>query len=94
MLGATMFDQVGLTVARRRFAPIIKSPHRHALPDRGAQSPGGTVWKYRFAPRRSGRYRVRLCATDGSGHSQPVSDAEPQTGMSAQPRVELAVTMS
>jgi len=53
-----------------------------------------TVWKYRFAPRRSGRYRVRVCATDGNGRSQPVSDAESQTGMSAQPRVELAVTMA
>jgi hypothetical protein len=39
MLSATVFDQVGLTVAWRRFAPIIKGPHRHTLPHRRTQSP-------------------------------------------------------
>jgi hypothetical protein len=39
MLAAAVLDQVGLTVAWRRFAPIVKGPHRHALPDCCAQSP-------------------------------------------------------
>jgi DMSO/TMAO reductase YedYZ molybdopterin-dependent catalytic subunit len=53
-----------------------------------------TVWKYLFAPRRAGRYRVRVCATDGDGHSQPPAEKESQTGWAAQPRVEIAVTMA
>src|SRR5216684_8693201 len=36
MLAAAVFDQVGLTVAWRRFAPIIEGSYRHALPDRRA----------------------------------------------------------
>src|SRR5215469_5512013 len=43
MLSATVFDQVGLTVAWRRVAPIIKGPHRHALPHRRTQSPAASA---------------------------------------------------
>lgn len=53
-----------------------------------------TVWKYRFAPRRPGRYWVRVRATDGDGRSQPVHDEETASGMTAQPRLELAVTIA
>ena len=51
-----------------------------------------TVWKYSFAPRSSGHYRVRVRATDGAGRSQPTSDPDSAAGMSAQARLELAVT--
>src|SRR5438132_12146136 len=50
MLGATVFDQIGLAVARRRFAPIIKSPHRHALRDCRAQSPAAPADAARSPP--------------------------------------------
>jgi hypothetical protein len=39
MLAAAVLDQIRLTVARRRFAPIITGPYWHALPERPAQSP-------------------------------------------------------
>lgn len=53
-----------------------------------------TVWKYRFAPRRAGRYQVRVRATDGAGHAQPPSDPDSGAGMSAQARLELDVTLA
>lgn len=53
-----------------------------------------TVWKYRFAPQRAGNYWVRVRATDGDNRSQPVYDAETRTGISAQPRLGLAVTIA
>jgi DMSO/TMAO reductase YedYZ molybdopterin-dependent catalytic subunit len=51
-----------------------------------------TVWKYRFAPTEGGRYHVRVRATDGNGHSQPASDPDRASGMSAQVRLALSVT--
>jgi DMSO/TMAO reductase YedYZ molybdopterin-dependent catalytic subunit len=51
-----------------------------------------TVWKYRFAPAKPGRYHVRVRATDGDGRSQPPSDPDRASGMSAQVRLALAVT--
>jgi DMSO/TMAO reductase YedYZ molybdopterin-dependent catalytic subunit len=51
-----------------------------------------TVWKYDFTPNSAGRYGVRVRATDGAGHSQPPSDPDSASGMSAQARLELAVT--
>jgi hypothetical protein len=53
-----------------------------------------TVWKYRFAPQRAGHYWVRVRATDGDGRSQPVHDAETRTGISAQPRLGLALSIA
>jgi DMSO/TMAO reductase YedYZ molybdopterin-dependent catalytic subunit len=52
-----------------------------------------TIWKYRFAPLKPGRYQVRVRATDGDGHSQPPNDPDRASGMSAQVRLALAVTM-
>lgn len=51
-----------------------------------------TVWKYRFAPRRSGHYKVRVRATDGEGRAQPPSDPDTGAGQSAQARLSLDVT--
>jgi DMSO/TMAO reductase YedYZ molybdopterin-dependent catalytic subunit len=51
-----------------------------------------TVWKYRFAPAERGLYHVRVRATDGDGHAQPPSDPDRAAGMSAQARLELAVS--
>jgi DMSO/TMAO reductase YedYZ molybdopterin-dependent catalytic subunit len=53
-----------------------------------------SVWKQHFAPRAAGHYRVRVRATDGDGRSQPSSDPDRAAGMSAQARLELAVTIA
>jgi DMSO/TMAO reductase YedYZ molybdopterin-dependent catalytic subunit len=53
-----------------------------------------TVWKYRFAPRHAGRYKVRVRATDGEGRAQPPNDPQSGAGMSAQARLNLAVTLA
>jgi DMSO/TMAO reductase YedYZ molybdopterin-dependent catalytic subunit len=51
-----------------------------------------TVWKYHFAPQRTGEYEVRVRATDGDGVVQPVRDQQSGSGMSGQPRLGLDVT--
>lgn len=51
-----------------------------------------TVWKYRFAPRRAGAYKVRVRATDGEGRAQPPRDPDTGAGQSAQARLSLDVT--
>ncbi len=53
-----------------------------------------TVWKYRFAPRRAGNYKVRVRATDGEGRAQPPSDPQTGAGQSAQARLSLEVTVA
>lgn len=53
-----------------------------------------TVWKYRFAPRQAGNYWVRVRATDGDGHTQQPTDPDKSDGQSAQPRINLAVTLT
>jgi hypothetical protein len=50
------------------------------------------VWKYRFAPRRAGNYKVRVRAVDGDGRAQPPSDPDTSAGQSAQARLSLDVT--
>lgn len=50
-----------------------------------------TVWKYRFAPRKTGDYQIRVRATDGNGTAQPASDGSLRAGASAQARLELTV---
>jgi DMSO/TMAO reductase YedYZ molybdopterin-dependent catalytic subunit len=51
-----------------------------------------TVWKYRFAPKSTGKYVVRVKATDGSGVVQPPVDPQTGSGMSGQPRIAVEVT--
>jgi DMSO/TMAO reductase YedYZ molybdopterin-dependent catalytic subunit len=51
-----------------------------------------SVWKYRFAPRRAGNYKVRVRAVDGDGRAQPPSDPDTSAGQSAQARLSLDVT--
>jgi DMSO/TMAO reductase YedYZ molybdopterin-dependent catalytic subunit len=53
-----------------------------------------TVWGYRFAPKRSGDYEIRVRATDGNGISQPERDPQMGAGMSGQPRMKLRILRS
>ncbi len=52
-----------------------------------------TVWKYRFAPKSSGAFTIRVRAIDGSGVAQPPTDPQTGSGMSGQARLALAVTV-
>lgn len=51
-----------------------------------------TVWKYRFAPARPGKYEVRVRATDGNGVAQIPHDQQAGSGLRAEPRLALNVT--
>jgi DMSO/TMAO reductase YedYZ molybdopterin-dependent catalytic subunit len=51
-----------------------------------------TVWKYRFAPKATGNYLVKVRATDGNGVVQPSEDPRTGSGASAQARLPLVVT--
>jgi Oxidoreductase molybdopterin binding domain/Mo-co oxidoreductase dimerisation domain len=50
-----------------------------------------TVWKYRFAPRASGDFMIRVRATDGDGVAQPPADPQTGSGMSGQARLAIEV---
>jgi DMSO/TMAO reductase YedYZ molybdopterin-dependent catalytic subunit len=50
-----------------------------------------TVWKYRFAPPKPGKYAVRVRATAGDGVRQPERDPQTGSGMSGQPRMDLEI---
>jgi hypothetical protein len=51
-----------------------------------------SVWKYRFAPQSTGKFVIRVKATDGSGVEQPPTDPQTGNGMSGQPRMAVEVT--
>lgn len=51
-----------------------------------------TVWKYHFAPHRTGNYTIRARATDGDGVTQPSRDPQSGSGISAQPRLSIEVS--
>ncbi|HYK63913.1 MAG TPA: molybdopterin-dependent oxidoreductase [Patescibacteria group bacterium] len=50
-----------------------------------------TVWKYHFAPRAAGDFKLRVRATDGEGVAQPPADPQTGSGMSGQARIALEV---
>jgi DMSO/TMAO reductase YedYZ molybdopterin-dependent catalytic subunit len=51
-----------------------------------------TVWKYRFVPDATGKYTIRVRATDGNGVTQPPTEPQTGSGMSGQARLPLDVT--
>ncbi|MGH7949886.1 MAG: molybdopterin-dependent oxidoreductase [Candidatus Binataceae bacterium] len=50
-----------------------------------------TVWKHHFAPVKAGDYVIRVRATDGKGHVQPVTDPQTGSGMGGQPAMGITV---
>src|SRR5690242_18630658 len=51
-----------------------------------------TVWKYRFAPSKPGKYEVRVRATDGNGAAQLAHDQQNGSGISEQASLSLNVS--
>lgn len=51
-----------------------------------------TVWKYRFAPARPGRYEIAVRATGGDGTVQPATHPADNSGTEAQARIIVEVT--
>lgn len=51
-----------------------------------------TVWSYRFAPARPGRYEIAVRATGGDGTVQPAAHPADNSGTEAQARIIVEVT--
>ena len=52
-----------------------------------------TTWKYRLVPKQSGKYVIRVRATDGNGAAQLLEDHQAGEGISSQARMTLKISV-